>query len=288
MPDYDYGKETGWPTPRNLDIVIILCPSLKTITIGSTIGVLLTSRTCWCAVQKSQPAWHTTCALSRFHNLQYVTIHVEVDESRLRYLDPVVGRKATNDVYHLVQERKCGRPLQRLTLVLTTPASNLFGHARFQSETERVTVTFETGGGCKTSGELSSTCSDPSLGDLLMSRKQAAERAGLDAWKRHIGPYLWERRQGQRPLPKLRQVEWLIHMALPPSIFNRDGHMDYLPATSADTKWPSSYWRSPSGFIKRTASCPCQRENRYSWRVERHLAACHCQKYLSSKQSENQ
>ena len=229
-----------WPTPRTLDILNILCPSLKKIIIGSTVGVLLPPHDCWCATQKAGPAWHTTCAISRFHNLQCITIHVEIDEFRLQYMDPIVGREATRDAYQRIQEQKCGRSLRKLTIVLSTLVSNLFGQVHFNSRMERITVSFKTGGGYKANGETYSACSDPSIGDLLNARKQSAERAGFAAWQRHIGPYLWERRRGHRALPRPRQLEWLIRMALPPKFSNCSKGKDHLPETLIGRASPSS------------------------------------------------
>ena len=197
---------------------------------------------CICAVGKPAPACHALCAMGRFHNLRHVTIHVEVDKFRIRYMDPAIGNRAVSDVYEFIQQRKCGLPLLRLELVFGTFTSNLFGYRDFPSRPERVTMTCKSGGGYNSNLEDIMTCDDPSFGKVLESRKRAAERGGLHEWERHIGPYLWKWRQGERSLPTLRQLEWFIRIILPPQLSTITRYKNTLPETSTDKTPPSRFW----------------------------------------------
>ena len=249
-----------WPSPRMLDILNILCPSLSRITIGSTSDALNHHEVCWCAPERSVQAWHSICAMSRFHNLRHVEVHVDIDEFRLGYMNSTLGIQVTNETYQFIQQRKCGRPLLTFTFVLWTFTPNLFGYAipdLKMSGMERLSMTCAAGGGYNTDHEPVSTCSDPSLGKILESRKRAAERGGMLAWEHHIGPYLWKKRQGKIFLPSLRQLEWYIRMALPPGFSTYRSCRNFLPEQSIGSIRPPTFWHVSSGILVPSVFCYC-------------------------------
>ena len=248
---YDYSPisnswEADWfcPTPRALDLINILCPFLSTVTIRSGIKALDHHKYCACPVQRSNPTWNVICALSRFHNLQHIALYVEIDEFRITLIDHTSGRDAVAKTFNFIQQQKCGLPVSRLRLTFTTFASNLFGSVdTAKLNRQRISMTCEYSEAHESDEKDSTTCTDASFTKILQHRKRAAERGRLRAWERHVGPYLWKKRQGKQVFPTFRQLVCIIRLALPRKLCALNRHRNQPPELMGDETVHERSWR---------------------------------------------
>lgn len=204
------------------------CPMLSNVTLDCARSVLDHHQPCKhnkCIIDDRPLASHVICSISRFSRLQDLTLNIAIDRNCTEYMCAAEEQQAARTMYTSIQNCKDGISLRQLNIVLIYRTSNIFGKFRFFNPSHGKVIMSCTSVKADVCPESSLVlnCDDRSIVKIAQLRQRAIERKGGLAWNSELGPYLWERRQGNFLLPSLTSIEWLIRTALPASFSTKSG-----------------------------------------------------------------